>query len=82
MTPDAQAPQSVTRTDRKVHEPRVSITVTRTAIVKSPRGNAALELTLKDGFVRVALLPKNGSRREDVRLADLREALEQLEKTP
>lgn len=58
----------------------VDITVTRTATLFDAEGKPALELESKDGGVKITLLPRNGSRRQPVPIADLRHALNEMEK--
>lgn len=59
--------------------PKVTVTVTKTAVLRDSHGKPALELTAENGSVKIALLPRNGQRREPVKITDLRQALDSLD---
>lgn len=67
-------------TGRRQEEPpaRVELTVHRSVTVIGTDDKPALELENRNGEVRVTRLPRNGQRREAVRLEDLDRAVQAL----
>lgn len=56
----------------------VTIQVTRRVVVNDEQDRPALELECTDGVVKVSAVPRNGSRREPVKLDDLLAAVHAL----
>jgi hypothetical protein len=64
--------------NQKPGESPWDLTITRTVTVKSPSGRPSLELEAKGDDVMVTVLPRNGSKREPVKLVTLRQAIDAL----